>query len=281
MMKKAAIIILCLFLMPQAAFAVSRSFHPLTVKAAMLVDMNTGRVLYEQNVDRVIQPASLSKIMSLYLIYEDIEMKKAGYSDLVSVSANAVRTGGSKMLFEAGARYELLDLIKGMAVHSANDASVALAEHFGGNVETFVRRMNAKAQELGMKDTHFVNPHGLPNRKQKTTARDIYVLSSEYLHRFPHSYKIHSIERFVFNDVMLTNRNDLLSSYPGMDGLKTGYVGAAGFHLVATAVRGDTKLMAVVLGAKNRRIRSQQTRMLLDYGFGRVGIKQAKAMIGG
>jgi D-alanyl-D-alanine carboxypeptidase (penicillin-binding protein 5/6) len=281
MMRKAAVLILFLSLIPQAVLAVSQSFHPLTVKAAMLVDMNTGRVLYQQNADRVIQPASLSKIMSLYLIAEDIEMKKAAYSDLVFISTSAVRTGGSKMLFEAGAKCELLDLVKGMAVHSANDASVALAEHFGGNVETFVRRMNAKARQLGMKDTHFVNPHGLPNRKQKTTARDIYVLSSEYLRRFPNSYKIHSIERFVFNDMMLTNRNDLLSSYPGMDGLKTGYVGAAGFHLVATVVRGDTKLMAVVLGAKNRRIRSQQTRMLLDYGFGRVGVKHAKVMIGG
>lgn len=267
--------------MPQAAFAFKKSFHPLTVKAAILVDMSTGRVLYQQNADKVIQPASLSKIMSLYLIYEDIEMKKASYLDLVKVSANAVHTGGSKMLFEAGAQYEAFDLIKGMAIHSANDASVALAEHFAGSQDLFVRRMNAKARQLGMKDTHFVNPHGLPNKQQKTTARDIYVLSREYLRRFPNSFKIHSIERFVFNDMILTNRNDLLHSYPGADGLKTGYVYASGFHLVATALRGDTRLMAVVMGAKSRQIRSKQTRMLLDYGFDKVGVKQGKAMIGG
>jgi D-alanyl-D-alanine carboxypeptidase len=132
-----------------------------------------------------------------------------------------------------------------------------------------------------MKHTHFVNPHGLPNRKQTTTARDIYILSREYLRRFPNSQKIHSIERFTFNNHILTNRNDLLHNYPGADGLKTGYVGAAGFHLVATAIRSGTRLMAVVLGAKNPRTRSQQTRKLLDYGFGKVGDRNTKNRIGG
>jgi len=272
-LKRVVVFFLCLLLVPQAVYAAKKPMSQPAVKAAMLVDMNTGRVLYQQNADRVIQPASLSKIMSLYLICEDIELKKVGFSDMVPVSARAVNTGGSKMLFETGVRYELLDLMKGMAVHSANDATVALAEYIGGSEKKFVERMNAKAKELGMKDTHFVNPHGLPNKNQKSTARDIYILSREYMRRFPNSYKIHSIERFPFNDMILTNRNDLLQSYPGVDGLKTGYVHASGFHLVATARRGDTRLMTVVMGAKNRRIRSQQTKMLLDYGFGKVGIK--------
>lgn len=280
-LKKIAVFILCLLFLPVAVPAAEKSFHPLTVKAAMLVEMNTGKVLYQQNVDKVIQPASLSKIMSLYLISEDIEKKKASYSDLVTISANAVHTGGSKMLFEKGAQYDVFDLIKGMAIHSANDASVALAEHFAGSVDNFVLRMNAKARELGMTHTHFVNPHGLPNKKQTTTARDICILSREYLRRFPNSKKIHSIERFTFNDHILTNRNDLLHNYPGADGLKTGYVGAAGFHLVATARRGDAKLMAVVLGAQNRRIRSQQARKLLDYGFRMTGDKITGNRIGG
>jgi serine-type D-Ala-D-Ala carboxypeptidase (penicillin-binding protein 5/6) len=171
------------------------------------------------------------------------------------------------MLYVPGVQYEVFDLVKGMAIHSANDASVALAEHFAGSVDNFVVRMNAKARELGMKHSHFVNPHGLPSRKQTTTARDMYILSREYLRRFPNSQKIHSIERFTFNDQILMNRNDLLHNYPGADGLKTGYVGVAGFHLIATAKRGDAKLLAVVLGAKNRRIRSLETRKLLDYGF--------------
>lgn len=280
-MQKIMIFLLCLIFSPVSVWAASPSLAPLDVKSAMLVEMNTGRVLYRQNVNKIIQPASLSKIMSLYLISEDMENKKAGYSDLVTVSARAVRTGGSKMLFEPGAQCTVLDLIKGMAIHSSNDASVALAEHFGGSQERFVSRMNSKARTLGMKHTRFINPHGLPNKKQRTTAQDIYILSRAYLKRFPLSKKIHSIESFTFHDMILNNRNDLLHNYPGVDGLKTGYVGAAGFHLVATARRGNTTLMAVVLGAQNRQIRSQQTRKLLDYGFRRVGEKRLKTGIGG
>ena len=280
-MKRIVVFLLCLILIPCAASAAEKKIRPLPVKAAMLVEMNTGRVLYQQNADRVIQPASLSKIMSLYLIAEAIEKKEAGYTDLVTISTNAAGTGGSKMLYAPGAQYEVFDLVKGMAVHSANDASVALAEYLAGSVESFVARMNAKARKLGMNHTHFVNPHGLPSRKQTTTARDIYILSREYLRRFPNSLKIHSIERFTFNDQILTNRNDLLHDYPGADGLKTGYVGAAGFHLVATARRGDAKLLAVVLGAKNRRIRSLETRKLLDYGFRLTSDKYANQRIGG
>ncbi len=279
-MKKIVAFLLCLIVIPSAASAAEKKFRPLPVKAVMLVEMNTGRVLYQQNADRVIQPASLSKIMSLYLIAEAIEKKEAGYTDLVTISTNAVGTGGSKMLYIAGAQHEVFDLVKGMAVHSANDASVALAEYLAGSVDDFVVRMNAKARELGMKHTHFVNPHGLPSRKQTTTARDMYILSREYLRRFPNSQKIHSIERFTFNDQILTNRNDLLHNYPGADGLKTGYVGAAGFHLIATARRGDARLLAVVLGAKNRRIRSVETRKLLDYGFRLTSEKYASHRIG-
>ncbi len=261
------VVIFCLFLMPQAASAARVVKTSAPVQAAMLVNMNTGRVLYQRNADRIIQPASLSKIMSLYLICEDIEQKKAALSDWVVISAHAVHTGGSKMLFEPNVRYELLDLMKGMAVHSANDAAVALAEHIAGSEKKFVERMNAKAKELGMKNTHFVNAHGLPDKRQKTTARDIYILSRDYMRRFPNIYKIHSIERFAFQGMMLTNRNDLLGKYPGLDGLKTGYVYASGFHLVATALRGETRLMAIVMGAKSRRSRSEQAKQLLDYGF--------------
>lgn len=266
---------------PIQAMSAGQTVLTVAVQAAMLVDMNTDRVLYQQNIDKIIQPASLSKIMSLYLISEYLEQNKADYSDLVTVSPNAVHTGGSKMLFEAGAQYAVFDLFKGMAIHSANDAAVALAEHFEGSERQFVSRMNDKAKELGMNRTHFVNSHGLPHAKQMTTARDISSLSIAYLRRFPHAQKIHSIGYFSFNDHILTNRNDLLQNYPGADGLKTGYVSAAGYHLIATARRGDTRLMAVVLGAKNQRIRSQETRKLLDYGFGRISAGQSARSTGG
>ncbi|MHB8137576.1 MAG: D-alanyl-D-alanine carboxypeptidase family protein [Smithellaceae bacterium] len=266
-MKKAVLLLICFLMIPAVVFADGRSVPPLAVKAAMLVDMNTGRILFQQNADRIIQPASLTKIMSLYLIAEDLENRKADYSDLVTVSENAILTHGSKILFEPGEQCEVFDLVKGMAIYSSNDAAVALAEHFGGSVDHFVWRMNAKAKELGMKHTNFVNPHGLPDIEQTTTVRDIYILSRKYLQRFPNLRQIHSIESFTFHDVVLHNRNDLLKSYLGVDGLKTGYVRAAGFHLVATATRGDVKLMAIVLGAKNSRSRAQEIAKLMDYGF--------------
>ena len=266
-MKKIKIVILIFLLLPAVTFADERPIPPLAVKAAMLVDMNSGRILFQQNSDRIIQPASLSKIMTLYLIAEDIENRKTDYSDLVTISQNAVYTNGSKILFEPGEQCEVFDLVKGMAIYSSNDAAVALAEHFGGSVEQFVRRMNAKAKEMGLTHTHFMNPHGLPNTQQTTTVRDIYILSRNYLKRFPNLRQIHSSENFFFHDTIMRNRNDLLMSYPGVDGLKTGYVKAAGCHLVATATRGDIRLMAIVLGAKNARIRAQEITKMLDYGF--------------
>ncbi|HNZ11056.1 MAG TPA: D-alanyl-D-alanine carboxypeptidase family protein [Smithellaceae bacterium] len=281
MIKKCLILVMCFLLIPAVIFADERPMPPLAVKSAMLVDMNTGRILFQQNSERVIQPASLSKIMSLYLIAEDIENGKADYTDLVTVSEQAVHTNGSKILFEPGEQCEVLDLIKGMAIYSSNDAAVALAEHFGGSVEKFVRRMNAKAREMGMKHTHFINPHGLPDTQQTTTVRDIYILSRNYLKRFPSLRQIHSIEIFVFHDAVLRNRNDLLLSYPGVDGLKTGYVKAAGCHLVATATRGDMRLMAIVLGAKNARIRAQEITKMLDYGFDLVAEKSRGHQSGG
>ena len=278
---KIAVIISILCFFPAAVFASAKSPVTPDIKAAILIDLKTGKVLYSQNPDKVIQPASLSKIMSLYLVAEDISKQKASYLDLVTVSDAAVQTGGSKMLFEPGAQCDVFDLVAGMAVHSANDAAVALAEHFDGSVEQFVKRMNNKAKMLGLNQTHFVNPNGLPDQKQKTTARDICRLSRDYIRRFPDARKIHSMESFTFNGLILNNRNDLLQHYQGADGLKTGYVGAAGFHVVATASRGEVRLMAVVLGAKNKKIRSERTRKLLDYGFSRINQKNQRNRIGG
>jgi D-alanyl-D-alanine carboxypeptidase (penicillin-binding protein 5/6) len=279
--KKVAWIGFALMLLPAMASASEQDSKSLGVKAAMLVDMRTGQVLYQFNADRLIQPASLSKIMSLYLIHEAIESGNARLSDLVMVSANAVNTGGSKILYEKGVRVPLGDLLMGMAVYSANDASVALAEHFGGSVDRFVDMMNFRAGQLGMQQTHFVNPHGLPHKRQKTTAREILLLSCEYMKRFPGALKIHSMENFTFDAAVLTNRNDLVRGYPGVDGLKTGYVRAAGFHMVATAVKGDQRLIAIVLGAQNPKIRSRQTRLLLDYGFRQVQVSSFEPLPGG
>ena len=275
--KKYWIFFLVLFFLPVTAFPAERQKEHLALKAALVADIDSGRVVYEQQADKLIQPASLSKILALYLVNEDLRAGRVHLSDLVKISSNAVNTCGSKMLYEEGKEVRLEDLIKGMAILSANDASVAVAEYLAGNVHKFVERMNAKARELGMSHSYFVNPHGLPDTHQLSTARDILILSRLYLQRFPDMLDIHSLRYFRARH----NRNILLKRCPDVDGLKTGYVRAAGYHMVATAKRGDVRLIAVVLGAKNPQARADQTKKLLDDGFRIIGDKRPSSLIGG
>ncbi|HOW57215.1 MAG TPA: D-alanyl-D-alanine carboxypeptidase family protein [Smithellaceae bacterium] len=273
----------CLFfvtvflLVAGAAAAEKQSFE---YRAALVVDMDSGKILYEHDADRLIQPASLAKILALYLLQEDIRAGRVRLDDMVKVSAKAVNTNGSKILHEEGREIPLADLMKGMAILSANDATVAVAEHLAGSVSSFVARMNAKARELGMSHSYFVNPHGLPDSHQFSTARDVYLLSSQYLRRFPDSLSIHSVQYYMFNNVTRHNRNTLLKECADVDGLKTGYVRASGYHLVATAKRENTRLIVVVMGAKNPQIRNRQTKMLLEMGFNRLGNKKHDSLIG-
>jgi D-alanyl-D-alanine carboxypeptidase (penicillin-binding protein 5/6) len=171
------------------------------------------------------------------------------------------------MFIQAGSEIPLEELLKGMAVVSANDASVAVAEYIGGNVEGFVKQMNRKASELGMSRSVFKNPNGLPARGQFTTARDMMILASDYLRRFPESLDLHSQQYYTYHDITQRNRNSLLRHYPNADGLKTGWVVKAGYHIIATAKRGNTRLIAVVMGAKTPAIRARETEKLLDEGF--------------
>ena len=184
------------------------------------------------------QPASITKVLSLYLADEAIRDGKVRPTDPVKISRKAGRTGGSKMFIQAGSEIPLEELLKGMAVVSANDASVAVAEYIGGNVEGFVERMNRKARELGMTRSFFKNPNGLPARGQFTTARDMLILACDYLRRFPESLDLHSQQYYTYRDITQRNRNSLLRHYPNADGLKTGWVVKAGYHIVATAKRG-------------------------------------------
>jgi serine-type D-Ala-D-Ala carboxypeptidase (penicillin-binding protein 5/6) len=171
------------------------------------------------------------------------------------------------MYLEEGSDVELADLIKGIAVVSANDASVAVAEHLGGDVAQFVKKMNAKAHELGMHHSRFVNPSGLPAKGQVSTALDFAKLARRYIQDFPESLNVHTLKSFTYRDITQRNHNDLLKRYPDADGLKTGFIRSAGFHLIATAKRGDTRLIAVVMGEKNRAIRAREASRLLDKGF--------------
>jgi D-alanyl-D-alanine carboxypeptidase (penicillin-binding protein 5/6) len=239
----------------------------LTVRSAILMDMTTGRILFTHNADAPLPPASITKVLSLYLADEAIRDGKVRPTDPVKISRKAGRTGGSKMFIQAGSEIPLKELLRGMAVVSANDASVAVAEYIGGNVEGFVEQMNRKARALGMRHSFFKNPNGLPARGQLTTARDVMILAGDYLRRFPESLDLHSQQYFTYRDITQRNRNSLLWEYPDADGLKTGWIVKSGYHIVATAKRGNTRLIAVVMGAKTSSIRARETERLLDEGF--------------
>jgi D-alanyl-D-alanine carboxypeptidase len=255
---------LILFLWPSLS---SAGDLRLAVRSAILMNMTTGRTLYTHNADDRLAPASITKVLSLYLADEAIREGRVRPTDPVEISRNAGRTGGSKMFIQAGSKIPLEELLKGMAVVSANDASVAVAEYIGGNVAGFVKQMNRKARELGMERSVFKNPNGLPARGQFTTARDMMILANDYLRRFPESLNLHSQQYYTYRDITQRNHNSLLRDYPDADGLKTGWVSKAGYHIVATAKRGNTRLIAVVMGAKTPAIRAREAERLLDKGF--------------
>ena len=245
-------------------------------QSAIVMNAATGEILFQRDADRPLQPASVTKILSLYLIYEAIGEGRARFQEPVKISKKAWRTGGTRMFVDPGSEVRLEELIKGMSVVSANDASVALAEYIEGSEDAFVRKMNQKALLLGMTHSTFKNAHGLPAKGQRTTARDMARLSRDYIQRFPQSLQIHAMQFYTYHNITQHNRNLLLRRYPGTDGLKTGYVHAAGYHIIATARRGDTRLIALVMGARTPAIRLRETAKLLDQGFDRVS-RQASA----
>ncbi len=240
-------------------------------RSAILLDMESGRVLFEQNADCLIAPASITKVLTLYLVFEAIKQGHVRLSDKVVVSRRAARAGGSRMGLKAGARVPMEEIIKGMAVVSGNDACVAAAEHISGSVERFVEKMNAKARELGMSRSHFMTPNGLPAAGQLTTARDIARLSIAYIHRFPESLAIHSMQSYAYGRRSHHNANRLLGKCPGVDGLKTGFVCASGYNISATARRNHTRILAVVMGAHNPWVRCSEAERLIEAGFRETG----------
>ena len=236
-------------------------------REAILVEVSTGTVLFEQNADEPIEPASFTKIASLYLVFEAIKQGNIHLNDEVLISESAWRTGGSKMFVGIGNRVPLEEIIKGIAVVSGNDSCVAAAEHVSGSVDTFVDAMNRKVKELGMSGTRFLNPHGLPADGQITTARDMATLDAAYIRAFPEALAFHSIKEYSYNNIQQYNRNHLLLKDPTVDGLKTGYIAASGYHLSATAKRNGMRLIAIVMGAQRPAIREREALKLLNYGF--------------
>lgn len=240
--------------------------------SAILIEAHTGQILFEKDIDTPRPPASMTKIMTMLLVMEALERGQISLDDIVVASENAARMGGTQIWLAAGEEMSVDDLLKSVAIASANDSAVALAEHVSGAMEVFVKRMNERAQELGATNTIFVNPTGLPKGdggpENLTTARDMAIMSMELLrHPAILSYTSIWIDQVRGGNPVLNNTNRLVRYYDGCDGLKTGYIDASKHCLTATAKRGDLRLVSVVLGADTSTQRYDDTRKLLDYGF--------------
>ncbi|MFD2112361.1 D-alanyl-D-alanine carboxypeptidase family protein [Thiorhodococcus fuscus] len=236
-------------------------------KGYILLDFNSGKVLAERNADEVLEPASLTKIMTAYVVFREIEAGRINLTDQVMVSEKAWRTGGSRMFIEVGTLVSVEDLLKGMIIQSGNDASVALAEHVSGTTESFAKLMNANAKRLGMTNSHFTNPNGLPDPDLHTTARDLATVTIALIREFPQYYPWYGTSEFTYNDITQPNRNPLLKRDPSADGVKTGHTNAAGYCLVGSAKRDDMRLVSVVMGTASPNARAQASLALLNYGF--------------
>ena len=243
--------------------------HPfaLAVKSAVLIDANSGEFLYGQNPDERISPASFVKLMTLFLTFDAIDQGQVLIDDKVWISEKAWRAGGSKMFVRQGDRVPLEKLIKGIAVVSGNDACIAVAEFLQGNEQAFVAKMNQKVQELKLENTQFQTVNGWPAPDQYTSARDMAIIARAYLQAHPQAIKYHQLKEFTHENIRQKNRNGLLWRDPTVDGLKTGHTEKAGYHLLATAKRGDQRFIAVVMGAKSEAIREREALRLLNYGF--------------
>jgi D-alanyl-D-alanine carboxypeptidase (penicillin-binding protein 5/6) len=240
-------------------------------RSAILMDAGTGTILFEKNAHEPLPPASITKVMTMLLVMEALDRGELKLSDSVRVSERAASMGGSQIYLEPGETMTVHDLLKGIAIASANDASVAIAEHLSGTEEQFVERMNQRAEELGMKNTHFQNSNGLPQKDHYSSAYDIAILSRELLKheeiiKYTGTYQDY-LRQGTKKPFWLVNTNRLVRFYPGVDGIKTGFTSEAKFCITATAKRGDLRLIAVVMGEPDSKIRNQEISQMLDYAF--------------
>jgi D-alanyl-D-alanine carboxypeptidase (penicillin-binding protein 5/6) len=247
------------FFTPEAPSVAAQSY--------ILMDFNSGSILASNNEDERRSPASLTKLMTSYVIFKKLKEEFITLDEEVKISEKAWRTGGSKSFIEVGKMISLEDLLKGMIIQSGNDASVALAEHVAGSEGTFVLFMNDYAQQIGMKNSNFENASGLPHENQYTSAKDMALLSSAMIREFPNYYKWYSQKEFTYNNITQTNRNKLLFTDSTVDGLKTGWTEKAGYCLVTSANRVGMRLISVLMGSDSPSIRTAETEKLLDYGF--------------
>ena len=233
----------------------------------LVIDAATGDVLASENARMRLPPASLTKIMTSYIIADEIEQGRITLDDRVPISVKAWRMEGSRMFIREGTEVSVADLLRGIVIQSGNDASVAMAEYIAGDEEAFAGLMTQTAKSLGMNNTNFMNATGLPDEMHYTTAEDLAILTRALINRFPEHYAIYSEKYFSYNDIRQANRNALLWRDDSVDGVKTGHTQAAGYCLVASAMENDTRLISVVMGARDERTRAAESQKLLNYGF--------------
>lgn len=266
-MKKICFL-LVLFLCPFCVFAIDLASN---AKSAIIIEPTTGKIIFEKNSNERLEPASMTKIMTLLLTFEAIDNGRVSLDDMVNISKRAEDMGGSQMFLEAGSNIRLEEIIKGVSIASANDGAIALAEFIGGSVENFVDMMNKKVEDLGLSNTHFANPHGLHADNHYSSAYDMAIMASNLIsHEKVLNYT--SIYEDYFNKpdgsrTWLVNTNKLVRFLEGVDGLKTGYTSEAGYCLTATAKKGNVRYITVVMGEPSSDIRSSETANMLNYAF--------------
>jgi D-alanyl-D-alanine carboxypeptidase (penicillin-binding protein 5/6) len=234
---------------------------------AFIIETETGTVLLDKGADERMPPASMSKMMTAYLVFDMLKKGRAKLDDELPVSENAWRTSGSKMFVPLGEHVKIADLTRGMIIQSGNDACVVLAEGLAGSVQAFVDLMNQKAKEIGLKDSHFANVDGLPDPNHWMTARDLAILAVRTIKDFPDYYKIYSEIDFTYNNIKQGNRNPLLYKNDGADGLKTGHTEEAGYSMTASVVRGDRRIVMVLGGLPTMKARAQESDRLIEWAF--------------
>jgi D-alanyl-D-alanine carboxypeptidase (penicillin-binding protein 5/6) len=236
-------------------------------KAFIIQDFNSGRVIAENNSGESVEPASITKLMTAYVIFNELNSGNITLDEMVTISEKAWRTPGSRMFVEVGTQVSIESLLQGIIIQSGNDATVAMAEHIAGSEDTFAALMNRHAEELGLTGSHFVNSTGLPDPDHYMTARDIARLASWLIAEHPTYYKWYSQKEFTYNKITQYNRNKLLWRNTGVDGVKTGHTESAGYCLVTSAKKDDMRLITVVLGSKSKNSRTDSSQALLNYGF--------------
>lgn len=266
------VMVRCIFLLAlfvgASARAAAPAPPPVMGKAWIVGDLTSGQVLIAQSADERFEPASLTKLMTAYLVFAALREKKLTLEQQAPVSVRAWRAPGSRMFIEPRRPVTVEELIKGMEIQSGNDACIALAEAVAGSEDVFVQMMNREAQRLGMANTHFMNATGLPDAQHYSTARDLYTLAAALIRDFPEDYaRYYAIREYRYNNITQPNRNRLLWLDPTVDGVKTGHTEAAGFCLIASAKRGPRRLLSVLLGSTSEATRAQESLKLLNWGY--------------